>query len=328
MPKNSRICSTTISKPVVVDDTPVYNQTHWYGRNSAVQEFSFCDIEDKGLQRFRESDCLLGSQDQTSGAKLKVDLVLVIRRFGEDVGAVVHNGDHHTADAEVGDLSDSASSVNKGDRGRELDKSRRNFFHVLKYVQQPRPLSSFGNVRALFCGVSSSSRNRYGVRQQARLLFCMTGLFLHQFSLTFDCRQGGPAWRHAEASFVRLNSNFSECGNSYTDTRQTNERKAQVDPNGSFVVTIFAGGRNNPCLGISIITGLVCDLLATVLLCENRKSRWGWACAFLCIVCFTRLGVSLHREDVENQNEYMKHNEENVSQKQLTPLGLRITVIA
>jgi hypothetical protein len=69
--------------------------------------------------------------------------------------------------------------------------------------------------------------------------------------------------------------------------------------------------------------GLEC--WAVVLLLRSRSGWGGWVVALCSLMCLVRLGVSLHREDMEREHDerhYFQHNSVIVPQKHLDTLHL------
>jgi hypothetical protein len=57
------------------------------------------------------------------------------------------------------------------------------------------------------------------------------------------------------------------------------------------------------------ILGFALESWAAFVLWSNRRNWWGWFIAFGSLLCFVRLGISLHREDEGREREYRQYLE-------------------
>jgi len=145
---------------------------------------------------------------------------------------------------------------------------------------------------------------------------------LHQISLQFDCIQRFLSDNPLTAHFNHLCLDKQNGANADYNATESNECQSDVHPKSGAIITILAGGRDDPYIGIDVCLGFGLEVWAGILFWNNGWRCWrNWIIALGCLMCFVRLGVSLHREDVERQCEerqYFQHNSINVSQKRLT----------
>jgi IS1 family transposase len=123
-------------------------------------------------------------------------------------------------------------------------------------------------------------------------------------------------------SRLSLPFKFAEGYEGSSNAKSANNGQYRVDPESGFVITILGWGRDDPYIGVNVCLGFGLEFWATCILYGGNRRNWkGWVIAFCSMLCFVRLGVSLHREDEQRQTENyqtLPHNSEIVLQKHLT----------
>ena len=179
-----------------------------------------------------------------------------------------------------------------------------------------------------FLGVNNAvfDLNQLNINPLPETRFLYSGLPLHQIALDFDGLQGVFHGFSLKAHLVGLHFDLHQSGQSHGNTEAAKQSQDKIDPNSGLIVSIFAGGRDDPYIGLCVVAGFFCEFGAAWLLWLNIRSRLGWLIVAGCLLCFLRLGVSLYREDDQRKQEYLQHSQhdgKNVSQK-LMECGLLI----
>lgn len=119
---------------------------------------------------------------------------------------------------------------------------------------------------------------------------------------------------------ICLALNLPQRAECYCDAADANANKRNIGPKSGAIISILLGGRDDPYVGCNVLIAFALEAWAVSLLYSNRRRWKGWLILFGCLLCFARLGVSLHREDQEREREYQQifqHNIEIVPQKHI-----------
>jgi hypothetical protein len=130
--------------------------------------------------------------------------------------------------------------------------------------------------------------------------------------------------------YVGLSFYGQQRSNADPDPDQANPSQNSVNPDSSLVPTILGWGRDDPYIGWNVLLIYGIELPAVLLLYRRLRDWRGWLLALLSLLCGLRLGISLHREDVDKDREnkhLLEHSSKIVQQKLLTLSNYRYTVL-